>query len=105
MKINLKALNVVDSYSLRSTEAGEVAYTFFAFGKPYQTIEEFIVEKALTSDVHLAVPSWAIEEIKDQKRRQYYNDITEYRKLAKRLSGLPHIGSLTESEGEFDCSD
>ena len=83
---------VFDTNSLRSTDAGEVAYSFFAFGRPYRTIEEFIVEKELTSNVHLAVPSWAIEEIKDQKRRQYDDDIAEYRKLARRLSGLPHKG-------------
>lgn len=105
MSFNIKTLIVFDTNSLRSTDAGEVAYSFFAFGKPYQVIEAFIVEKGLTADVHLAVPSWAIEEIKDQKRRQYDDDIAEYKKLVQRLSGLPHIGALDVPETEFDCSD
>ena len=71
MAYKLKTLIVFDTNSLRSTEAGEVAYSFFAFGRPYQVIEEYILEKDLSEDIHIAIPTWAIEELKDQKHRQY----------------------------------
>jgi hypothetical protein len=104
MSYQLKTLVVFDTNSLRSTEAGEVAYSFFAFGKPYQVIEEFITENALREDVHIAIPSWTIEELKDQKQRQYQADVVEYQKLAKRLSGLPHIPELAIHDDKFDCA-
>ena len=104
MSYNLKILIVFDTNSLRSTEEGEVAYSFFAFGKPFQIVEEFIVEKGLIDNVHLAVPQWAIEELKDQKQKQYLTDVAEFKRLAKRLSGLPHTGVITFPEGEFDCA-
>lgn len=104
MSYKLKTLIVFDTNSLRSTEAGEVAYSFFAFGRPFQVIEEFIMEKNLTDDIHIAIPTWAIEELKDQKQRQYKTDILEFQKLAKRLSGLPHIPEITLPEEEFDCA-
>lgn len=104
MSYKLKTLIVFDTNSLRSTEAGEVAYSFFAFGRPFQVIEEFIMEKNLTDDIHIAIPTWAIEELKDQKQRQYKTDIVEFQKLAKRLSGLPHIPEITLPEEEFDCA-
>jgi len=104
MSYKLKTLIVFDTNSLRSTEAGEVAYSFFAFGRPFQVIEEFILEKSLNEDIHIAIPTWAIEELKDQKHRQYKTDIVEFQKLAKRLSGMPHIPEITLPEEEFDCS-
>ncbi len=100
----LKTLIVFDTNSLRSTEAGEVAYSFFAFGRPFQVIEEYILEKNLKEDIHIAIPTWAIEELKDQKHRQYKADILEFQKLAKRLSGMPHIPVITLPEVEFDCT-
>ncbi len=104
MSYKLKTLIVFDTNSLRSTEAGEVAYSFFAFGRPFQVIEEFIIEKSLNEDIHIAIPTWAIEELKDQKHRQYKTDIVEFQKLAKRLSGMPHIPEITLPEVEFDCT-
>lgn len=104
MSYKLKTLIVFDTNSLRSTDAGEVAYSFFAFGRPFQVIESFIIEKNLAEDVHIAIPTWAIEELKDQKNRQYKTDIVEFQKLAKRLSGLPHIPEITLPEEEFDCA-
>lgn len=100
----LKTLIVFDTNSLRSTEAGEVAYSFFAFGRPFQVIEEFIIEKNLADDIHMAIPKWAIEELKDQKQRQYQTDIAEFQKLVRRLSGLPHIPEISLPEEEFNCS-
>ncbi len=55
MCYKLKTLIVFDTNSLRSTDAGEVAYSFFAFGRPFQVIEEFIIEKSLTDDIHIAI--------------------------------------------------
>jgi len=104
MSYKLKTLIVFDTNSLRSTDNGEVAYSFFAFGRPFQEIEKFIIEKKLSEDIHIAIPFWAIEELKDQKRRQYKTDIVDFQKLAKRLSGLPHISELVLPEVEFDCS-
>lgn len=104
MSYKLKTLIVFDTNSLRSTDAGEVAYSFFAFGRPFQVIEEFILEKNLSEDINIAIPTWAIEELKDQKQRQYKTDIVEFKKLAKRLSGLPHIPEIVLPEEEFDCA-
>lgn len=104
MSYKLKTLIVFDTNSLRSTEAGEVAYSFFTFGRPFQVIEDFILEKNLNEDIHIAIPTWAIEELKDQKHRQYKTDIVEFQKLAKRLSGMPHIPEIALPEVEFDCT-
>jgi hypothetical protein len=104
MSYKLKTLIVFDTNSLRSTEAGEVAYSFFAFGRPFQMVEEFILEKDLSEDIHIAIPTWAIEELKDQKQIQYKKDIAEFEKLATRLSGMPHIPEITIPDGDFDCS-
>lgn len=104
MSQRLKTLIVFDTNSLRCTEAGEVAYSFFAFGRPFQVIEEFIIEKNLTDDIQIAIPTWAIEELKDQKLRQYKTDIVEFQKLTTRLSGLPHIPEITLPNVEFDCA-
>lgn len=104
MAYKVKTLIVFDTNALRSTEAGEVAYSFFAFGRPYQVVESFIIEKDLSEDIHIAIPTWAIEELKDQKHRQYKTDIQEFEKLSKRLSGMPHIPELTLPEEEFDCT-
>lgn len=103
MSYKLKTLVVFDTNSLRSTEAGEVAYSFFAFGRPFQVIEDYILEKNLNEDIHIAIPTWAIEELKDQKQIQYNKDIFDFQKLAKRLSGMPHIPVFTLPEEEFDC--
>lgn len=104
MSYKLKTLVIFDTNSLRSTEAGEVAYSFFAFGRPFQVIEEFITEKNLVDDIHIAIPTWAIEELKDQKEIQYKKDIADFQKLAKRLSGLPHIPEINLPKDEFDCA-
>ncbi len=104
MAYKLKTLIVFDTNSLRSTEAGEVAYSFFAFSRPFQVVEDFILEKELTEDIHIAIPTWAIEELKDQKHRQYKTDIVEFQKLATRLAGMPHIPEIALPEEEFDCT-
>ncbi len=104
MSYKLKTLIVFDTNSLRSTDSGEVAYSFFAFGRPFQMIENFIIEKNLMEDVHIAIPTWAIEELKDQKQIQYKEDFHEFKRIAKRLSGMPHIQEIVLPEIEFDCA-
>ena len=104
MSYNLKTLIVFDTNSLRSTEADEVAYSFFAFGKPFQLVEQFIIDNKLAEIIHLAVPHWAIEELKDQKQKQYEIDVTKFKQIAIRLSGLPHVGEMSFPEDEFDCA-
>ncbi len=42
MAFKFKTLIVFDTNALRSTEKGEVAYSFFTFGQPYQRVEDFI---------------------------------------------------------------
>ncbi|MCY1660898.1 PIN domain-containing protein [Chryseobacterium sp. SL1] len=99
----LKTLIVFDTNALRSTEAGQVAYRFFAFGKPFQMIEEYINANHLNEHVHLAIPSWAIEELKDQKNRQYLEDIEKYKEVTERLFGLPSFQKVPLPQEEFDC--
>jgi hypothetical protein len=104
MSYKLKTLIVFDTNSLRSTEAGEVAYSTFYFGRPFQVIEEFITENKLAEDVQIAIPTWAIEELKDQKQRQYKTDIEAFQKLSIRLSGIPNIPEIKLPEEQFDCA-
>ncbi|MEN5432831.1 PIN domain-containing protein [Sphingobacterium faecium] len=99
----LKTLIVFDTNALRSTEAGQVAYSFFAFGKPFQLIEDYINTNNLQKHIHLAIPSWAIEELKDQKNRQYLEDVEKYKEVTERLSGLPNFQKKILIEEEFDC--
>jgi hypothetical protein len=104
MSYKLKTLIVFDTNSLRSTEAGEVAYSFFAFGRPFQVVEDFILEKELTEDIHIAIPTWAIEELKDQKQLRYKEDIKDFEKLVIRLTGMPHIEGIAIPDANFDIS-
>jgi hypothetical protein len=99
----LKTLIVFDTNALRSTEAGQVAYRFFAFGKPFQLIEEYINTNNLNEYIHLAIPSWAIEELKDQKNRQYLEDVEKYKEVTERLFGLPSFQKMPFPQEEFDC--
>lgn len=99
----LKTLIVFDTNALRSTEAGQVAYRFFAFGKPFQLIEEYINTNNLNEYIHLAIPSWAIEELKDQKNRQYLEDVEKHKEVTERLFGLPSFQKIPFPQEEFDC--
>lgn len=104
MSHELKTLIVFDTNTLRTVKGDKVAYSFFSFGKSFQVIEDFIIENKLSDSIHIAVPTWTIEELKDQKKRQYNEDVIQFRKLAERLSGLPHTGEITFPEVEFDCA-
>src|SRR5688572_24498490 len=105
MSYKLKTLIVFDTNSLRSTDAGDVAYSFFAFGRPFQVIESFIIEKKLAEDINIAIPTWAIEELKDQKNRKYKEDVENYLKITTRLMGLPGFGRIPLPVTDFDCAD
>lgn len=107
MSYKIKTLIVFDTNSLRSMEAGDIAYSSFSFGKPYVTIEQFVKANKLEADVTLAVPEMVIEELKQQKQRSYQKDIQDLKKIIKRLTGLPHIGAddLKIPDEYFSCAD
>lgn len=107
MNYNIKTLIVFDTNSLRTMEAGEIAYSSFSFGKPYNRIAEFIKENQLETDIALAVPEMVIEELKQQKQRSYQKDIQKLKEIIKRLSGLPHINAeeLKVPDENFNCAE
>ena len=82
----LKTLIVFDTNSLRSTDGEKVVYSTFEFGAPFSIIESFLVDNNLTDLVSIAIPAWAIVELKDQKERQYIEDLENVKKHLKRLS-------------------
>lgn len=105
MSYKLKTLIVFDTNSLRSTEAGKVSYSSFSFGKSYDSIYEFIKESKIEDFVSLAVSTMVISELKNQKQRQYKEDIQQLKDIVKRLTGLPHIpsGLINIPDENFDC--
>src|SRR5437016_180072 len=107
MSYDLKTLIVFDTNSLRSTEAGEVAYSAFSFGKPYDIVEQFIKENGLEEEVSLAVPVLVIDELKQQKQRSYQKDIQELKRIFQRMTGLPHIHAqeLKIPDESFNCAE
>lgn len=106
MSYNLKTLIVFDTNTLRNTEAGKVAYNSFSFGKAYNMIDEFIYDKKLNDHVTLAVSTMVIVELKQQKQKQYQEDIQQLKDIVRRLTGLPHIpeGSINIPAESFDYS-
>jgi hypothetical protein len=106
MSYNYKTLIVFDTNTLRNTEAGEVAYSSFSFGKPYDVIDEFVKANKLETDVTLAVSTMVITELKVQKQLSYKKDIQQLYNIVKRLTGLPHIteGSILVPDINFDCA-
>ncbi len=107
MSFNIKTLIVCDTNSLRTLEAGEIAYSSFSFGRPYNMLTDFITDKSLEEYVSLAVPKMVIEELKNQKQRSYQKDIQELKKISQRLTGLPHIaeGEIKIPDENFSCAD
>jgi len=106
MSYKLKTLIVFDTNSLRNTEAKEIAYSSFSFGKPYDIIDEFVKANKLETDVTLAVSTMVITELKVQKQLSYKKDIQQLNNIVKRLTGLPHItvGSILVPDVNFDCA-
>ena len=105
MSHSLKTLIVFDTNSLRSIIGGEVAYATFEFGGPFNLIESFIVDKNLTANISIAIPAWAIVELKDQKERQYEDDLAAFKSNFERLRGLPHFASLLVDDTAFNCGE
>ena len=101
----LKTLIVFDTNMLREMLGKEVAYNKFSFGKAYEELNSFINENGLTNDVVLTVSTMVIEELKNQKKRAYLQDINDLKEIVKRLEGLPHIAenSITVPDENFDC--
>lgn len=101
----LKTLIVFDTNMLREMLGKEVAYNKFSFGKAYDELNSFINENGLNNDVVLTVSTMVIEELKNQKKRAYLQDINDLKEIVKRLEGLPHIAenSITIPDANFDC--
>lgn len=105
MSHKLKTLIVFDTNSLRSTIGGKVVYSSFEFGGAFKIIEEYILGNNLQNDVALAIPAWAIVELKDQKERQYEEDLAVFKTNFERLKNLPHFSTVNIDEAEFNCAD
>ncbi|MBN8701868.1 MAG: hypothetical protein J0M08_02315 [Bacteroidetes bacterium] len=105
MSYKLKTLIVFDTNVLREMHGKEVAYSKFSFGKAYEELNSFINENGLAGDVVLTVSTMVIEELKNQKKRAYVQDVNDLKEIVKRLVGLPHIAknSITIPDENFDC--
>jgi hypothetical protein len=107
MPHQLKTLVVYDTNPIRSFEHGDLAYSFFSFGKQFEQFRVFIQDNKLTDNVSIAASELVIEELKIQKAKKYREDIERFKTLTKRLEGMPHIpaGSIVVPDPEFDCRD
>jgi len=102
----LKTLIVFDTNVLRDMLGKEVIYNSFTFGKSYNDLNSFITENGLEEFVMLSVSTMVIEELKNQKKRAYKQDIADLKEIVKRLEGLPHIpeNSIPIPDEDFDCA-
>jgi hypothetical protein len=107
MSYKIKTLIVFDTNSLRSTDAGEVVYSSFSFGKAYDVINNFISKNKLEQDVFIAVSALVVDEIKIQMERSYKGDIGKLTDTKRRMNGLPHVAPelIGIPDSNFDCSD
>ncbi len=105
MSYKIKTLIVFDTNMLREILDNEVTYNNFSFGSAYDEISKFINDNGLKNDIELTVSTMVIEELKNQKKRTYLKDISDLKKIAKRLEGLPHISanSIVIPDDTFDC--
>ncbi len=105
MAYRIKTLIVFDTNVLRDMLGKEVVYNSFTFGKSYNELDTFIKENGLEEYVKLSVSTMVIEELKNQKKRAYKQDIANLKEIVKRLEGLPHIpeGSIPIPDEEYDC--
>lgn len=105
MSQRLKTLIVFDTNVLRDMLGKEVVYNSFTFGKSYNELDTFIKESGLEEYVTLSVSTMVIEELKNQKKRAYKQDIANLKEIVKRLEGLPHIpeNSIPIPDEDFDC--
>lgn len=107
MSYKLKTLIVFDTNSLRSTDAGEVVYSSFSFGKAYDVINNYITENKLEEDVFIAVSALVVDEIKIQMERSYNGDIGKLTDTKRRMNGLPHVTPelIGIPDKDFNCSE
>lgn len=105
MAYKLKTLIVFDTNVLRDMLGKEVVYNSFSFGKSYNELDTFIKNNGLERYVTLSVSTMVIEELKNQKKRAYKQDIANLKEIVKRLEGLPHIpeNSIPIPDENFDC--
>lgn len=105
MSNRAKTIIVFDTNILRDILGKEVVYNSFTFGKSYNELDTFIRENGLVEFVKLFVSTMVIEELKNQKKRAYKQDITNLKEIVKRLEGLPHVpeGSIPIPDEDFDC--
>lgn len=105
MSYKLKTLIVFDTNVLRDMLGKEVVYNSFTFGKSYNELTTFIKDSGLEDYVTLSVSTMVIEELKNQKKRAYKQDISNLKEIVKRLEGLPHIpeNSIPIPDEDFDC--
>lgn len=105
MSYKLKTLIVFDTNVLRDMLGKEVVYNSFTFGNSYNELATFIKESGLEEYVTLSVSTMVIEELKNQKKRAYKQDIANLKEIVKRLEGLPHIpeNSIPIPDEDFDC--
>lgn len=105
MSQHLKTLIVFDTNVLREMLGKEVVYNSFTFGKSYNELDTFIKVSCLEEYVTLSVSTMVIEELKNQKKRAYKQDIANLKEIVKRLEGLPHIpeNSIPIPDEDFDC--
>lgn len=105
MAYRIKTLIVFDTNVLRDMLGKEVVYNSFTFGKTYNELDTFIKESGLEEYVTLSVSTMVIEELKNQKKRAYKQDIANLKEIVKRLEGLPHIpeNSIPIPDEDFDC--
>lgn len=105
MAYRIKTLIVFDTNVLRDMLGKEVVYNSFTFGKSYNELDTFIKESGLEEYVTLSVSTMVIEELKNQKKRAYKQDIANLKEIVKRLEGLPHIpeNSIPLPDEDFDC--
>lgn len=103
----LRILIVFDTNSLRSTDAGEVIYSSFSFGKSYDIINGFILDNQLQNNVFVAVSALVVDEIKIQMERSYKADLQRLGDTKRRMNGLPHVSAelIGIPDSNFDCSD
>lgn len=105
MAYRIKTLIVFDTNVLRDMLGKEVVYNSFTFGKSYNELDTFIKESGLEEYVTLSVSTMVIEELKNQKKRAYKQDIVNLKEIVKRLEGLPHIpeNSIPIPDEDFEC--
>jgi copper chaperone CopZ len=101
----LKTLIVFDTNVLRDMLGKEVVYNSFTFGYTYNELNAFIIDNGLEEFVTLSVSTMVIEELKNQKKRAYKQDVADLKEIVKRLEGLPHIpeNSIPIPDEDFDC--